>query len=164
MLSKICKRVAYDELTSYLITNQRLWNSTETSILQTTDTILSILEAIEKKQLTATVLLDMGKALDSVNHEILLSKIQDIGLLSIATEWFRSYLQSRYQAVKIHNVTSEQLPVTCGVPQGSILGPLLFSIYLYTTDLPSIPHHSSAQCYVDDTKLILTFKLQDQVN
>ena len=64
MLSKICKRVAHDELTSYLITNKRLspkqcgnkWNSTETSILQTSDTILSILEAIEKKQLTATVL------------------------------------------------------------------------------------------------------------
>ena len=52
--------------------------------------------------------------------------------------------------------------MTCGVPQGNILGPLLFSIY--TNELPSIPHHSSSQCYVDDTKLILNFNLQDQTN
>jgi len=52
--------------------------------------------------------------------------------------------------------------MTYGVPQGSILGPLLFSIY--TNELPSIPHQSSSQCYVDDTKLILKFNLQDQAN
>ena len=168
VLSKICERVAHNQLTSYLIANQRLspkqcgnkkWNSTETSILQTTD---AILEATEKKELTATVLLDMSKAFDSVGHETLLSKLQDIGLSPIATEWFRGYLHSRYQVVKIHNAISDQLPMTCGVPQRSILGPLLFSIY--TNELPSIPHHSSSQCYVDDTKLILNFNLQDQAN
>ena len=71
-------------------------------------------------------------------------------------------LQSRYQVVKIHNATSAQLPKTCRVPQGSILGPLFFRIY--TNDLPSIPRYSSPQCYVDDTKLILNFNLQDQAN
>ena len=165
-LSKICERVAHNQLTSYLIANKRLspkqcgnkkWNSTETSILQTTD---AILEATEKKELTATVLLDMSKAFDSVGHETLLSKLQDIELSPIATEWFRSYFHSRYQVVKIHNAISDQLPMTCGVPQGSILGPLLFSI----NELPSIPHRSSSQCYVDDTKLILNFNLQDQAN
>ena len=168
VLSKICERVAHDQLTSFLIANQRLspkqcgnkkWNSTETSILQTTD---AILEATDKKQLTATVLLDMSKAFDSVNHGILLSKLQDIGLSPTAIKWFCSYLQSRYQVVKIHNATSAQLPITCRVPQGSILGPLLFSIY--TNDLPNIPHHSSPQCYVDDTKLTLNFNLQNQAN
>ena len=127
--------------------------------MQTTD---AILEATEKKELTATVLLDMSKAFDSVGHETLLSKLQEIGLSPIATEWFRSYLHSRYQVVKIHNAISDQLPMTCGMPQGCILGPLLFSIY--TNELPSIPHHSSSQCYVDETKLILNFNLQDQAN
>ena len=133
-LSKICDRVAHDQLTSCLIANQRLspkqcgqkeWNSTETSILQTTGTIL---EAIEKKQLTATVLLDRNKAFDSFDHETLVSKLQDTGLSPITTEWFPSYFQSRYQVVKIHNAISDQLPISCGLPQGSILGPLLFSI------------------------------------
>ena len=137
VLSKVCERVAHDQLTSFLIANQRMspkqcgnkkWNSTETSILQTTD---AILEAIDKKQLTATVLLDMS----------LLSKLQDIGLSLTAIKWFCSYLQSRYQVVKIHNATSAQLPMTCGVSQGSILEPRLFSIY--ANDLPSIPPHSS---------------------
>ena len=127
-------RVAHDQLTSYLIANQRLspkqcgqkeWNSTETSILQTTDTIL---EAIEKKQLTATVLLDTNKAFDSFDHDTLVFKLQDTGLSPITTEWFPSYFQSRYQVVKIHNAISDQLPISCGLPQGSILGPLLFSI------------------------------------
>lgn len=101
--SKICERVAHNQLTSYLIANQRLspkqcgnkkWNSTETSILQTTN---AILEAIDKKQLSATVLLDISKAFDSVNHEILMSKLQDIGLSPITIKWFHSYLQSCYQ-------------------------------------------------------------------
>ena len=128
-------------------------------ILQKTD---AILEAIDKKQFTATALLNMSKDFHSVNHGILLSKLQDIELSFTAIKWFCSYLQSCYQVVKIHNATSAQLPTTCRVLQGSILGPLLFSIY--TNDLPSIPRHSSPRCYVDDTKLILNFNLQDQAN
>ena len=109
------------------------------------------------KQLTATVLLDMSRAFDSVDHEILMTKLEDVE----AIKWFRSCLQSRYQVVKIHKVIrSDILPVARGVPQGSILGPLLFSIH--ANELPSIPVQSSAQCYVDGTKLLLNFNLQDQ--
>ena len=92
ILSKVCERAAHDQLTSYLSKNQRLtskqcgnkkWNSTETSIIQTTDTIL---EAIDKKKLTATVLLDMSKAFDSIDHQILITKLQDVRLSPFAIQ------------------------------------------------------------------------------
>ena len=68
-------------------------------------------------------------------------------------------MSNRYQAVRINTALSEPLLVRCGVPQGSILGPLLFTVY--ANDLPSIPQHCSTDCYVDDTKLLMSFRVQD---
>ena len=100
----------------------------------------------------------MSKAFDSINHGVLLAKLQDISASSTVIEWFRSYLSSRYQVVTINTTLSDRLPVSCGVPQGSILGPLLFNIYM--NNLPSTLRNCSAQCYVDDTKLLISFKFQ----
>jgi len=161
ILSKACERVAHDQFMEYLTSKNRLStkqsgnkksHSTETSVIQTTDMILG---AIDKKQLTAVVLLDMSKAFDSINHNMLLVKLQDVGASPSAIQWFRSYLTSCYQVVTI-----DRLQVVNGVPQGSILEPLLFSIYM--NYLPSIPRYCSVQCYVDDTKLLLPFQPQDQ--
>ena len=110
--------------------------------------------------MTAVILLDMSKAFDSIDHTLLLVKLQDVGASPLALQRFRSYLTARYQVVTIETASSESLHVASGVPQGSILGPLLFSIYM--NDLPSVPQHRSVQCYVDDTKLLLSFRLQDQ--
>jgi len=104
------------------------------------------------------VLLDLPKAFDSLNHATLV-KLKSLGLSHSALEWFRSYLSERRQYVKIGSEVSDLENIVYGVPQGSILGPALFNIYL--NDLPTIPRFSSLESYVDDSKLYLSFPVKD---
>jgi hypothetical protein len=134
----------------------KTWHSTETSLIHSTD---SILKAIDQKKVTTVIFLDMSKAFDSINNNILLAKLEDVGVSSSCLTWFRSYLSERYQAVRINSTLSEKLLVVSGVPQGSILGPLLFSIYV--NDLPSATKTCPSESYVEDTKLLLSFHIND---
>ena len=165
IISKVCENIALDQLTSYLTEKQRLasnqngnkkWHPTETSLISTTD---AILQAIAQTKATAVVYLDMSKAFDSIKHEILITKLKNTGLSSSALTWFCSYLSQRSQVVRINSTLSDALPVTCCIPQGSVLGALLFSIYV--NDLPAISESCSTECYVYDTKLLLSFKVGD---
>ena len=101
------------------------------------------------------VLLDLQKAFDTVDHNILLMKLEAIGLQPMAVNWFKSYLTNRHQCVDIGGTLSNPADITCGVPQGSILGPLLFLIYV--NDITA-----SVNCklllYADDSALIVADK------
>ena len=165
ILSKVCKKVVVNQFMPYFLSHNRLtanqsgnkqWHSTETALMKLTDVIL---KAMNNKQLTAVVLLDMLKAFDSLDHGILISKLEDVGTSVSALKWFKSYLTNRCQSVCINCTLSDTLEVTNGVPQGSILGPLLFNIYI--NDLPSAPQHCPADGYVDDTKLYTCFSVRD---
>ena len=142
ILSKVCQRTAHDQFTSYLLSEYRLsskqsenkkLHSTETSVIHTTDEILS---AIDKKKLSAVVFLDMSKAFDGINHEILYAKLKDVAASESVILWFRSYLSSRYQAVRIYTALSDRLPVSCGVPQAVFLAHFSLA-YMSTTFQPS---------------------------
>ena len=105
------------------------------------------------------VLLDVSKDLDSIQHDNLLSKLHLLVVSASAPAWLKSYLSLRKQVVRIGSDLSDPLPLTVGVAQRSMLGPVLFT--LYVNDLVSVPKKCEAMDYVDDTNLLLTLPPTD---
>ena len=118
----------------------------------------TIASEIDHKEATAGVFLDLSKAFDTSIHDILFSKLEHYGIRGLALKWIKSYFLHRKQFVQYINVSSSLQTMKCGVPQGSILGPLFFIFYI--NDLPNVSDIIETILFADDTSfffLIPTF-------
>ena len=110
---------------------------------------------IDRSEYTAALFIDLKKAFDTVDHEILLAKLNLYGLDGKELNWFKSYLENRRRYCKVNGKVSKTEVVNCGVPQGSCLGPLIFLVYI--NDLPNCLGKSNVSMYADDTCLYYSF-------
>lgn len=164
-LSKVLEKVMYHQLSVHLTKFQiipccqsgfRKGHSCETALLRLTDDIIC---ATDQKKLTIAVLLDYSKAFDTVDHQMLLSVLHFVGCSQSAVSMFKSFLSDRSQCVRLASRYSAFVTLHRGVPQGSILGPLLFSIY--TCRLPYSVSHCQLQMYADDTQVYMSFPVTE---
>ncbi len=155
ILSKVMESVVYDKVIDFirpkLSESQFGFLSNRSSISQLLSCYSRVMDALDSGMEYDIVYLDLRKAFDSVSHEELLFKMWKIGITGQLWTWFKGYLKGRKHFVSYQNTYSDCLPVISGVPQGSVLGPLLFLIYI--NDLPEVVHNSSTYLFADDTKL-----------
>ena len=164
-LSKVLERIAHEQFVCFLTSYNKLsihqsgnkqLHSTETlGILFTSH----LYRAVDEKKVTGVLMLDLSKAFDNIHHETLLMKLRTLGVSDETLSWFASYLSDRQQRVRINSSLSNSLTIRHGVPQGSILGPLLFNLYI--NDLPSVCTTCHVESYVDDSKLYLSFSRKE---
>ena len=163
--SKILERIVYNRILSYL--NERnILSDSQFGFRKNhlTEYALSILydrlsNGIDNNEYTAGIFLDLSKAFDTVNHQILLEKLNHYGIRDAAHSWISSYLSNRKQFVQYDSVCSAHSVISCGVPQGSILGPLLFLIYI--NDLCNVSKVLDFILFADDTNIFFSHRNED---
>ena len=167
-VSKLTEKAVYDQVHRHMETNNiypllqsayRKQHSTETVLLKVMNDILL---KMNSQHVTLLVMLDLSAAFDTVNHKILLERLQhDIGISGVPLQWFKSYLSNRSQRVTVQGTLSRLFDLDCGVPQGSCLGPLLYVIYASKLFNIIERHLPDAHCYADDSQLYLSFRPAD---
>src|SRR5436190_3752140 len=167
-LSKCLERLVHQQMFSYLIKNHilshfqsrfRPQHSTTTALLNITE---DIRRAMDRKLVTFLLLFDFSKAFDCVYYLLLLFKLKEAGFSPGCVDWVKSYLTNRRQCVKHGDSTSDWCDVTRGVPQGSVLGPLLFSLYI--DDMTKATGDSRCHLYADDLQIYRHFSLSDIIS
>ena len=169
VVANVFERIIYDHLYAYLMANNllcthqsgfRSLHSTVTSLLEATDDWAF---NIDQGNVNAVVFLDLKKASDTVDHNILISKLSAYGIRGTSIEWFKSNLSERNQKcfLIINGSLSSNRVLSCGIPQRTILGPFLFLLYI--NDLPNCLMHSQARIYADDTHLTLAGNSFDSI-
>ena len=168
IVSKILERSVFNQIYKFLNDNSLLSkhqsgfrpkHSTLTTLIHMCDTLY---ENMDNGQLSGVVFLDIRKAFDSIDHTILLQKMNDqFGIKNVELDWFKSYLTNREQACIVNGAMSSPKTIVCGVPQGSILGPLLFLLYI--NDLPECLEKTSPHLYADDTQISTSAKTIEEL-
>ena len=154
IISKVLEKIVYNYIIGFLFNNIYIYqvsfltgHSTLQQLLIFVDILL---QAKEHKAVADVIYLDICKVFDTVSHHKLLAKPPNFGITGNLLRWFRGYLANRSQCVGINNENSNFLPISSGIPLGSILGPLFVSIYI--NDLPDHLQHSLTLMFVDDTE------------
>lgn len=165
-LSKLFEKHAQESLMSFLVEHKLLYNtqsgfrpnhSCETALIHMVD---KWLKALDKGELVGVIFIDFRKAFDLVDHDILLKKLELYHISQNSVNWYRSYLTNRTQKVSFNNTSSDPGHIKYGVPQGSILGPLLFLLFI--NDLP-LYTNVSTDLYADDTTLYETNSSKQEI-
>ena len=159
IFSRILENIVHDQMFEFLqpaifTKNQAAFRklySTITSLKNSTDSWHS---TMDRNEVNLAVFLDLKKAFDTVDHSFLLAKLKKYGIRGITGDWFTSYLRNGKQFCTVDRHKSSAKIVTCGIPQGSCLGPLLFIIYL--NDFETCLELSIARMYADDTHVTIT--------
>ena len=159
-ISKVFEKIMYSRLLNYLdhykilFSYQFGFRKSHSTYMAFMVLIDKLTRALDEGKFVVGILLDFSKAFDTVDHDILLTKLSHYGIRGVPLLWFQSYLSNRQQFVAYNGVSSSVKTVKCGVPQGSILGPLLFLIYI--NDLVNVCSHCLPILFADDTNLFVS--------